>query len=261
VLHAAAQVFGSPQLLARNAAGARHVLGTAHERGLDPIVHVSSIGALFPPSEPAFRVDDPVGSVSTDYGRSKAEGEHFARSLQAAEAPVVTVYPSGIFGPRDPGPGEVTKGLRACIRVAWPWTHTAISIVDVRDLAMIFVAAMEAGRGPRRYMAGGHLLSFVEQAQLFERLTGTKLFRMPASPFPLRVAGRLLDVARKLAPIDFPLTYEAAVMLRQNVPCDSRTTLAELDVDFRPIEETFADMLRWMLEAGHIEARHAGRLA
>ena len=239
---------------AGNVDGARNVLGLAHELGLDPILHVSSIVALFPLRGPAISVDDPVGSLTTTYGRSKAEGEHFARALQATGAPVVTIYPSGVYGPYDPGLGETIKGLRDCVRWVWPWTSSAISIVDVRDVARIIVAALEPGRGPRRYMAGGHLISFVEQAQLCERLTGTKLRRMPSPPFLLRGLGFLLDLVRKLVPFEYPLTYEAALMIDQNVPFDSRATVEELGVAFRPIEETFADTLRWLYEAGHIGA-------
>jgi len=259
-VHAAAEMYGDGRVLAANVDGARNVLGIAHELGLDPILHVSSIVALFPLSRPAISVDDPVGSLTTTYGRSKAEAEHFARALQATGAPVVTIYPSGVYGPRDPGLGETTKGLRDCVRWLWPWTSSAISIVDVRDVARIIVAALEPGRGPRRYMAGGRLISFVEQAQLCERLTGTKLRRVPSPPFVLRGFGLLLDLVRKLVPFEYPLTYEAALMIDQNVPCDSRATVEELGVAFRPIEETFADALRWLYEAGHIGARCAGRL-
>ena len=260
-LHAAAEMYGDGRVLAANVDGARNVLGIAHELGLDPILHVSSIAAFFPLRGPAITVDDPVGSLTTTYGRSKAEAEHIARSLQATGAPVVTIYPSGVYGPRDPGLGETTKGLRDCVRWVWPLTSSAISIVDVRDVARIIVAALEPGRGPRRYMAGGHMLSFVEQAQVCERVMGRKLRRVPSPPFLLRALGLLLDLVRKLVSFEYPLTYEAALMIDQNVPFDSRATVEELGVVFRPIEETFADTLRWLYEAGHISAGCAGRLA
>jgi hypothetical protein len=47
----------------------------------------------------------------------------------------------------------------------------------------------------------------------------------------------------------------------QRFPCDSRATLEDLGVAFRPIDETFADLVQWLAAAGHIDARHAGRLA
>jgi hypothetical protein len=32
-------------------------------------------------------------------------------------------------------------------------------------------------------------------------------------------------------------------------------------VHFRPLSETLADTYRWLYEAGHVSAKHAGRLA
>jgi hypothetical protein len=84
---------------------------------------------------------------------------------------------------------------------------------------------------------------------------------VPAPQFLLRAAGVILDLVRKLVPFDYPLTYEAALMIDQNVPCDSRAAVEELGVVFRPSEETFGDALRWLCEAGHIGPRCAGWLA
>ena len=50
---------------------------------------------------------DPITNLETTYGRSKAEGERYARGLQADGAPLVVVYPAGVYGPDDPVPGEV----------------------------------------------------------------------------------------------------------------------------------------------------------
>lgn len=108
VLHAAAsvEIGRGAAILERNRAADRNVLGLAAERGLDPIVHVSSVIALFPPRGPRFTVDDPAASLATAYGRSKADGERFARALQERGALVAIVYRAGVYGPHDPGPAS-----------------------------------------------------------------------------------------------------------------------------------------------------------
>ena len=53
-----------------------------------------------PPRGAKVTVEDPVTSLATDYGRSKAAGETYVRRLQAQDAPVVTFYPSGIYAIR-----------------------------------------------------------------------------------------------------------------------------------------------------------------
>jgi len=264
VLHAAAavEIGRASAVLAQNRAANRNVLGLAAERGLDPIVHVSSVIALFPPRGPAFSVDDPVASLATAYGRSKAEGETLARALQARGAPVAIVYPAGVYGPHDPGPGVGTRGLVDRLRFGWPITSGGSACVDVRDLARLLAAALAPGRGPRRYMAGGHFLTWAEEADLCERLTGRRVRRVPAPPALVRGAGHLVDLVQRLFPsFSYPLTHEAAVLLTRFVPCDSAATLRELGLAFRPTEETLADAIRWLAAAGHLEARHAGRLA
>ena len=58
-----------------------------------------------------------------------------------------------------------------------------------------------------------------------------------------------------------PLTAEAMEYASQWPGADSSETLAELAFAFRPLEDTLEDTLRWLYEAGHVEARCVGRLA
>ena len=48
------------EVAATNVAGAENVLGVAHRLGLDPIVFVSSLSALFPPTGDVLTPDSPV---------------------------------------------------------------------------------------------------------------------------------------------------------------------------------------------------------
>jgi nucleoside-diphosphate-sugar epimerase len=260
-LHAAATLYGGKEVYAANVQGARNVLGIGCELGIDPILFISTVVAMFPPAGERFTVDDPIRGLETTYGRSKVEGERFARELQARGAPLVTIYPAGVFGPDDPSFGETTKGLRDGIRFGWPITAGGVSIVDVRDIAEIIAAALEPGRGPRRLMAGGHFASCSELADLCDALTGRRARRLPMPASLLRGIGRLLDAAKLVVPFDYPITHEATEMLTRFVPCDSRTTVEQLGVPFRPTAETLRDTIRWLYETGEISAKVAGRIA
>jgi len=261
VLHAAATLYGGHEIYSANLQGTRNVLGIGCELGIDPILLTSTVGAMFPPAGERFTVDDPIRGLETSYGRSKAEGEHFARELQTRGAPLVAIYPAGVFGPDDPGPGESTKGLRDGIRFGWPITAGGISIVDVRDLAEIIAAALEPGCGPRRFMAGGHFVGWSELADLCDALTGRRALRVPMPAPLLRGFARLLDAAKEIVPFDYPITREAAEMMTRFVPCDSRATVEQLGVHFRPTVETLEDTIRCLYEAGEISEKIAGRIA
>ncbi len=261
VLHAAATLFGNHEVGAANVQGARNVLGIGCELGIDPILFTSTVAAMFPPAGERFTIDDPVRGQKTTYGRSKSECERFARELQARGAPVVAIYPTAVFGPEDPGPGESTRGLRDGIRFGWPITSSGISIVDVRDLAEIIAAAVEPGRGPRRFMAGGHFTSWPELANLCDTLTNRRALRFPIPAPLLRSIGRLLDAAKRIVPFNYPLTLEAAEFMTRFAPCDNSETVEQLGVQFRPTAETLEDTIRWLYETGEISEKIAGRIA
>jgi nucleoside-diphosphate-sugar epimerase len=265
VLHMAAsvEIGRADDVQAVNGAGNQNVLGAAVEMGLDPVVYTSSVAALFPPQGPVIRADDPIGELESAYGRSKTDGERAIRAMQAEGAPLVSVYPAGVYGPDDPGLGAGAKGLRDRLRFGCVLTSGGTSCVDVRDIAAILcaLAVPNGGRGHRRYMAGGHFLSWAEEADLFDELTGRKVRRIPASRRLVNAAGHTVDFIKRLIPsFDYPLTREAARYVTDFVPCDSRIVEQELRIEFRPSRETLGDAIRWLVRAGHMAPKWAGRL-
>jgi dihydroflavonol-4-reductase len=243
-----------------NMAGVEHVLGSARELGLDPIVHVSSFVALLPATAP-LTPDTPVGSPKGAYNVSKAETETVARAMQRDGAPVVITYPGMIWGPYDPHLGESAIFARDLLRGLIPvMPHGGPDIVDVRDVAAVHAAVMEPGRGPRRYLATGEYVPFSRVFAIMRSLTGR---RLPAPRVPavaIAASGAAADAAQRVLPFRLPLNASGPWLGRNAVPGDDSATREDLGVTFRPAEESIADTVRWMRAAGHISARQAGRL-
>lgn len=265
VLHMAAsvEIGRAGDIQGINGAGNHNVLGAAVELGLDPVIYTSSVAALFPPRGPVLRADDPIGELQSDYGRSKTDGERYIRALQDEGAPLVSIYPAGVYGPDDPGLGAGAKGLRDRLRFGCILTSGGTSCVDVRDIAKILsaLAVPNGGRGHRRYMAGGHFLTWAEEADLFDELTGNKVRRIPAPRGLVNAAGHTVDFIKRIIPaFDYPLTREAARYVTDFVPCDNSAVEQELGIEFRPTRETLTDQIRWLVAAGHMPKRLAGRL-
>jgi len=264
-VHAAAAIGitapGAAPVTEQNVTGARNVVGAALDAGCDPVVHVSTIAVFVPPATAVITVDSPLSSPTSEYGRSKVEAERWVRARQDAGGPVTVVYPGGVIGPDQPTLDAALEGIAAARRLAWPMAPGGICLVDVRDLAEVLAAAVEPGRGSRRLLLGGTFSTWPALGELTDELCGRRARRAPL-PRPVLVgAGRVLDVVRRIVPIAYPLTREAAEVMASMVPTDDRPTLDALGVELRPLRDSLRDTLRWLVEAGHLPARHAPSLA
>lgn len=245
-----------------NVDGTRSVLTLASELGLDPIVHVSSILALFPPPGAVQTADDPVRSPSSVYAATKARAETIARDFQSRGAPVVCIYPGAVQGPFDPtfsdGPKLIARYLKTGNVLV---TQGGLVYTDVRDLAKVISRTFEPGRGPRRYMFGGNYVAHVELHDLLSTITGRTLRAQRIPGGLLRLMGRVGDAFAKISGRRSPLTYEAASVLTTSVPSDDSPALTEFSIKACSAETSFRDLLQWMLAAGHLREEHVGALA
>jgi nucleoside-diphosphate-sugar epimerase len=267
VVHAAAVVAiqraRAEEVLSTNARAAAEVLGAAHRAGLDPIVHVSSVSALSTEGG-RQRPDSPIASAANAYARSKAESERYARRLQAEGAPVVITYPAMVLGPPAGSRRTADAGnflIETLKRGAAIATDGAWSVVDARDVAAVHTAAMQPGRGPRRFTAGGEFVAYRDVLDVLERLTGRRLRRLSIPTPPLRVLANVAEVIGRAVPLPSWLTREALTSVVDAVPVDDSRTTAELGVEFRPAEATLAATVRGLYDAGELTAAQVGALA
>jgi nucleoside-diphosphate-sugar epimerase len=250
-VHSAAFATLNPELMPKalevNAPGPRIVLDAAMAVGCDPIVHVSTLSVIFPPTGSMFSADDPVHAGGMPYNASKAEADLYARGLQDDAAPVVIVYPSGLTGPLD-------LGMNA---VAEIWSQTLASelvtysdtggylLPDVRDAAQALVALLRPGQGPRRYMMGGQFLTWTEFADALEAVTG--LHRTP--------------VRMTRADLEAQISESEAVDIALGVvPSDDQPLHRDTGMQWRPVQETMRDTIRWLTAEGHLDPRWAPAL-
>lgn len=264
VLHAAAVVAlearRADEVLGTNRRGVENVVGGAHARGIESIVYVSSQGALWSPGKAPITADSPLATARSAYARSKAESEEFVRDLQARGAPIRCVYPCAVLGPDDPGLSEGNHTLRVFLRDLMVVTSSGFSIVDARDLALVLAALVEADAARGRYVIGGHYLPWAELVALMDELTGRRVRRVRVPGPLLRALGRLGDLAKRIAPFDFPLTGEAMDFASQWPGAITSPEVEQLGIPWRDARATLRDAIRWMVEAGHLAPHHAGAL-
>lgn len=265
--HAAALVSvdadKSDEIRKTNQGTIRALMQGALDLGIDNIVYVSSLAALFSPRLKTIDESTPLGTLSSPYSTSKRECDAYVRELQAEGAPIQISYAGGVFGPDDPGLSESNAALVAFL-ASIPNTASGIQCIDVRDVAAAhrFLLENPVDRGSdnasARYVLGGHFYSWPEFHSLLCKITSRNIPhpRMPA--LLLRTMGHLFDLIRRFKPIKGPISAEAMRVSTQFPVANSAKYLQHANVEFRDGAETFSDTLVWLAKSGHIKPKWAG---
>lgn len=267
VVHGAAKYTLDPRCAAElertNVRGTELVLGTAVDRGQFAL-HVSSVAALVPVRGDRADERTPPGDAPYPYHRSKADSDRVARDLQEGGAPIAISYPTAVFGPHDPHLGVssalLLDGLRRGLVPAVRGGH--MNVVDVRDVAAVHarvLAVSEVDRG--RYIVNASFISIVDLWELVSDLTGRRIRSLTVPPVVARPVSKLSDALRSTVGTPNLAPAEGLYSLLETVPADASATEERLGITFRSAEEMVADNIRWLVEAGHLEPRGAGRLA
>jgi nucleoside-diphosphate-sugar epimerase len=240
-----------------NLAAARLVLGEAVAAGCDPVVHISSTVALT--RRGGSGPDLPLGDVDLAYARSKVESEKVARDLQSQGAPVVCVYPGGVFGPYDPYLGDQATRLCFIVRglfIAWP--QGGMHCVDARDVGAVVVAALKPGQGPRRYVVPGMHVRAEEMYGAVSRAIG-KRRRYVTMPGPLAASvTRVMGTLQRALPDrwHYPADHEGAVITLRDTVMDDQAARTERCVTPIPWDQSVRDTIGWLVDAGHLPAKY-----
>ncbi len=263
VVHTAAMVSLDPNLAEQtyhtNVTGTRLVVGGAVAQGIRAIVHVSSAAALFDPHLRTIDENTPLAAQSSAYGRSKVDSERHVQGLIDDGARVAITYPGGVLGPDDPAMSEGNQGLALFFKLGVLRTSGGLQSIDVRDLAIAHLRLLD-GQKCGRYPIAGHYRSWDEIGHILDRVTGRKVRKIPAPAWLLRGIGKGVDLAGRFVTLDTPISNEAVDYATRWVYVDDRRIREELALEFRPLEVTFADTIRWLAATGEIDPWWAGRL-
>ena len=250
-----------------NVIGTRNVLEAARDLGVERLVHTSSAGTLSPglgvdglgDEENAFDLRRFRGHYKT----SKAMAENLAVRAAARGLPVVIVHPTTVLGPGDRRPTPtgslIVHYLNRHMKV---YVEMIQNLVDVRDVALGHVLALEKGRPGDRYVLGGENLSMRELLGLLAEITGIPAPRL-ALPHPLLAAlGRanewLSDHVTHRPPL---VAREAALHARDACAFHSGKAERELGFRARPPRAALVDAVRWFAAEGYCSGATAERVS
>ncbi len=239
-----------------NVTGTRTLLEVAREAGLERIVYTSTIGAIGLPEGGGLGTEQtPVSlaQMAGDYKRSKYLAEQEVMKLAKAGLPVVIVNPSAPVGERDIKPTPTGQMIVDFMKGRMPaYIETGMNLIDVDDVAIGHVRAMEKGRIGERYILGNKNLMLREIFELLSRLTGVPAPRIKLprlAILPLAYVNKWIADYVTHQPPRIPL--EGVKMAKYRMHYDCSKAVRELGLPQPPIEIALEKAVTWFRSHGY----------
>jgi dihydroflavonol-4-reductase len=239
-----------------NVTGTRTLLEAARDAGIERIVYTSTIGAIGLPEGGGLGTEQtPVSlaQMAGDYKRSKYLAEQEVFTLVKAGLPVVIVNPSAPVGERDVKPTPTGQMIVDFMKGRMPaYIETGMNFIDVDDVAIGHVRAMERGRIGERYILGNRNLMLRGIFEMLSRLTGVpaptiKLPRLAI--LPLAYVNKWIADYVTHQPPRIPL--EGVKMAKYRMHYDCSKAVRELGLPQPDIEIALEKAVKWFRTYGY----------
>ena len=236
------------ELLDSNVSGTRNILEASRRAGVERVVYTSTVGCIsFPPGDLGSE-DTPVAlaEMTGIYKRSKFMAEQVALEYAASGFPVVIVNPTAPVGDHDSKPTPTGKIIVDFLRGDMPaFIDTGLNLVDVRDVALGHLQALERGRPGERYILGCENLTL---AQILDRLAKVSGLKAPAYRLPYGVAwvaGVISTGWARLTGQEPRAPLDAVRMARKKMWVSQEKAVRELGFSPGPVDEALRRAVEW----------------
>ena len=232
-----------------NVEGTKVIFEEAERAGVERAVYTSTVSTIGLPKkglgteDTQLRPQDLVGH----YKKSKYLGEQEALAASRNGLPVVVVNPAAPIGPWDVKPtptgGIVLDFLRRKLPV---YIGTGMNVIDVEDVAMGHVLAMERGVPGQRYILGHRNMTLLEVLLTLEAITGVRAPRVRI-PINLIILLGIIDylIEGKLLKRKPRIPLEGMRVAKKPMYVSSAKAVRELGLPQSPVEEALEKAVRW----------------
>lgn len=242
--------------------GTRNVMEASKRAGVRRVVLCSSGATIGFATDPARPLDEsaPFPEAKFLYSRAKIEAEKAAiEAARGGAIELVTVHPSGVFGPRDYRLTPATRGLIGLLQ--GDPSMFALCLTDVRDVGTGHVLAATKGTNGGRYLLTGDLMTPPKLAELVSATCGIRPSTMLPPRFLLRwIAAAAVRKARRTGE-DAAVTREAIDdVYGRHLAYDSKRSRTELGMQYRGAAEVLRDAARWLLFVDALKPKVAAKV-
>ena len=253
---AAAYTFWAPEprlIYATNVYGTANILEAARDAGVKKIVYTSTETTIGISNGDLGREEFWVepNHLAGAYKRSKYQAEQVVWQMYQTGLPVVIVNPTAPVGDVKPTPtGQMIVDFLNGRMPAY--VNTGLNLVDVEDVALGHVLALEKGRIGQRYILGNKNLMFREILEILAQITGLKAPRFRI-PIWLANGAAYLDefVVAKVAKRPPRIPVDGVKTARTFRYHDCSKAVQELSLPQTPVEEALEKAVRWFRQNGY----------
>lgn len=241
-----------------NVEGTRIVLSEALRGGVDKVVFTSSIAALGitkdgKPSDEKVAFN--LWHTKLSYEISKYEGERVAWKFFERGLPLVVVRPSLVLGERDIYPTPSGKMVLDILNREYLfYLDGGINVVDIHDVAIGHILAMEKGEIGESYNLGNNHNNIIlkELFSLIGEIAGVSPPRFKTSYVgALAFSYVCLFTANHITHKTPLLTPGALQVLHLFKKMDSTKAIKKLGLPQTPLRETIRRTVEWYKENGY----------
>lgn len=242
-----------------NVSGTEAMLNAAMAEGISKVVYTSSVAAIGIPGNGQLANEDTPFNCwpwASEYILSKYLSHHLVQGMVSKGLPATMVLPGLPFGPGDRNPTPtgtmIVRTLQGKMKNFW---EGGICPVDVRDVAMGHVLAMEKGRVGESYILANKEANMTNQEflQLVGRIAG--IDDVASKEVPVSTMLRVAKIAEFFSKITgkAPMTtYKNTLFVTQHAYVDSSKAVNELGLPQTPIEEAVKDAVDWFRANGYV---------
>ncbi len=236
----------------------RNVMASAKQARLERVVYTSTLTTIGLSPRPGMPANEAcvfkTRYTNNPYLMAKAAMEEEVRHYAKEGLPVVIVNPTSLLGPYDSRPSSGTQILMIANHMMPAYVEGLTNVIDVRDVAMGMVMALERGRVGERYILGHLNTTQYELNQMIARVVGVSPPRIPV-PFEIARWGSKLGewafvhILRRSPPI--PAFFVEVLAHLQYYDCSK--AIRELGLPQSSVENAIRDAVKWFRENAYLK--------
>ncbi|HEX9758908.1 MAG TPA: NAD-dependent epimerase/dehydratase family protein [Nitrospiria bacterium] len=234
------------------------ILNSAREMDIQKVIFTSTLTQIGFPKEPKRLADEtnPFETRFTNnpYLMAKQAMEEEIRNQVAGGLPVVMVNPTVFFGPYDSRPTSGTQILMIAKQQMPAYVDGPINVIDVRDVAIGEVLALEKGKIGERYILGNWNTTQRELNELIAKLANVPAPKLKVPGGLARLGVKIGEAALSLMGKDPPVPSFIVEALCHFQHYDCQKAVQDLGLPQSPVENAIRDALTWFKEHHYLSS-------